>query len=393
MVFEKIVTSKQILQFFFTLSFLFISVFSIAQINESKVDASLEDSVQTIENETFFDVSAYIDAFYVFDFNKPTTPYRLPYFVNHNRHNEFNVNYATISAALVNKRYLAKIVIQSGTYANDNYGEEDNVMQFLNEAKVGVALLKNSKLWLEAGILKSHFGFEDLNHYNDLTLTRSFMAETIPYYLTGAALRYLINKKWTVMVSVVNGWQIIRKDPANSMVSFASQVFYMPNAKTHIAWNAFIGTNDPDSTRRIRYYNDFYFQFDIGKNLSLQAGIDFGMQQKSKGSSEYNGWFVMPVLGKYRMSDKLGIGGRIEFISDVDRIVVDNPTPNDFICWGMSLNFDYIPIKNAMFRIEGRYLIGENPIFIKGGVGDTYVSDDFFISMSLSVNLDKHFKF
>ena len=42
-------------------------------------------------------IYGFVDIFYVYDFNEPVTDYRQPFFYNHNRHNEFNLNLGIIS--------------------------------------------------------------------------------------------------------------------------------------------------------------------------------------------------------------------------------------------------------------------------------------------------------
>ena len=113
-------------------------------------------------SKTTIGISAYLDVFYTYDFNKPTDGYRLPYIVNYNRHNEFNLNMGYFGAYVDNDKYHAKILLQAGTYANHNYSDEDALLRIINEASAGIALTKNRKLWLDAGILSSNIGFEPL---------------------------------------------------------------------------------------------------------------------------------------------------------------------------------------------------------------------------------------
>ena len=42
-------------------------------------------------------IGAYLDLFYGYDFNKPTTEERLPYLYQHNRHASFNLNHGVLS--------------------------------------------------------------------------------------------------------------------------------------------------------------------------------------------------------------------------------------------------------------------------------------------------------
>ena len=308
--------------------------------------------------------------------------------VNHNRHNEFNLNIGAIGASVQSDRYHAKIILQAGTYAIDNYANENDVMRMVNEASAGIALTNNKKLWLDAGILNSHIGFEALNMIDGITLTRSLMVENIPYYLTGAKLTYKFNEKWSLLAMITNGWQRIKRVEGNSLLSYTTQLIFSPSDKLVFGWNTFIGTDDPDTTRRMRYFNEIYATIIVNNKWKLNTGFDHGIQQKSKGSDQYDSWFLASIMAQYTFRPHWALGLRAEFANDINRIIIDNPTPNDFVLWGFSANIDYKPIKNVLARIEGRYWFSENQIFIKN---ESYVSNDLFITFSLLITFGKDF--
>ena len=97
--------------------------------------------------------SGFIDVFYVYDFNKPETDYRQPFFYNHNRHNEFNLNLGYLKVSLEHARYRANLALQTGTYPNDNYAAEPGALKNVFEANAGIALNSKSNLWLDAAFL------------------------------------------------------------------------------------------------------------------------------------------------------------------------------------------------------------------------------------------------
>jgi len=127
-------------------------------------------------------IYGFVDIYYVYDFNKPVTDYRQSFFYNHNRHNEFNLNLGLIRLQLVHPKYRANLSMQTGTYANDNYAAEPGVLKNIYEAVVGISLNKENNLWLDAGIMGSHLGFESAVSIDNLTLTRSLSAENSCFY-------------------------------------------------------------------------------------------------------------------------------------------------------------------------------------------------------------------
>ncbi len=336
--------------------------------------------------KTTLNLEAYLDIFYSYDFNEPDSDFRLPYIVNHNRHNEFNLNLGSIGVSVDNEQYHANLVLQTGTYAKDNYAAEELIMQSINEASAGLALTKNRKLWLDAGILGSHIGYESPYQIYDLTLTRTIMAEAAPYFFTGAKLTYTFNERWMFMAMITNGWQRIKRVEGNSMMSYGTQLQYTPSNKVQVNWNTFIGTDDPDDIRKMRYFNEIYALININEKWEVQAGFDYGMQQESKGSSTYDQWFLASVIARYSFNSSWTVSARGEYINDVNKVVIANPSPNDFVCYGISANLDYSPIKNVIARVEGRYLFSENDVFV---LDDDYVNNDLFITFSLSIGFGK----
>lgn len=337
---------------------------------------------------TVFSIESNIDAFYAYDFNKPTANYRQPFLVNHNRHNEFNINLATLGASVKNESYRASLVLQAGTYAQDNYRNESEIMRAFHEASIGISLDKKKKLWLDAGIMTSHIGFESTFHIEDLTLTRSLIAESVPYFLTGAKLTYDFNEKWQAMIMVANGWQRIQRVEGNSLLSFCTQLIYRPSSLIELNWSTFVGTDDPDITRRMRYFNDVFALIDLGEDWDLQFGIDYGIQQKTKGSSEYDQWTIASLIARYTIVSHWFVNARVEYASDKANVVISNPSTNDFETWGLSAGFDYRPLTNIIARVEGRYFISPNELFLKG---DSFVTDNLSIITSISIRFGKGF--
>ena len=88
---------------------------------------SQADTIRKQKPELKF--SCFIDIFYACDFNKPQTDFRQPFFYNHNRHNEFNLNLGFAKLALSHTKYRANLALQTGTYANDNYSAEPGLLK------------------------------------------------------------------------------------------------------------------------------------------------------------------------------------------------------------------------------------------------------------------------
>lgn len=148
-------------------------------------------------------------------------------------------------------------------------------------------------LWLDAGIFSSHLGFESAISMYNLTLTHSLAAESLPIFLSGAKLTYEPNERRTLAGIITNGWQRIQQVEGNSIPSFGTQVSHSGSKNTTINWSILVGTDDPHETRRIRYFNNVYGQFQLSEKIAVIAGYDIDTQQKIKNSSTYDFWLTL----------------------------------------------------------------------------------------------------
>lgn len=327
--------------------------------------------------------AGYVDIFYSYDFNEPTTNYRQTFLYNHNRHNEFNLNLGFIKGSAKHLKYRANIALQAGTYVVDNYAAEPTVLQHIYEGNAGLSLNKKNNLWIDAGIFGSHIGFESAISKDNWTLTRSLLAENSPYYLTGTKLTYNPNEHWELAILICNGWQRIKKIPGNSLPAFCTQIKYIKGDRLTINWSTFIGTDDPDTTRRMRYFNNIYVQSQLTKRFGFIAGLDIGGQQTKKESADYKVWFSPVIIVRYLWTNKWSTALRAEYYQDKDGVIIVTGTPNGFKTSGLSLNLDYSPIKNVAWRLEGRWLTSTAKIFTRQKKN---VNDNFAIVSSIAVS-------
>jgi hypothetical protein len=308
-------------------------------------------------------LTLFTDVFYVYDFNKPQTTKRQRFLFNHNRHNEFNLNLGLIKLDIQQQKYRANLSLQTGTYASDNYSSEPLLLKNIFQASTGLSLNQKNNLWIDAGILPSHIGFESAISTDNLTLTRSLAAENSPYFLTGAKITYQPNSKLKAAVLMVNGWQRIQRLKGNSLPSFGTQINYKINTKLTLNWSTFFGTDTPDINRLMRYFSNFYASIKPSKKIKILTGFDIGYQQKFKHSDTYSHWYNLTVIGQYSFSEKWKTALRIEHFQDIDHVIIMTNNLNDFKTTGVSLNLDYKPAPFIYCRIEGRYLNNSSTIF------------------------------
>jgi hypothetical protein len=326
-------------------------------------------------------VSGFLDVFYAYDFNNPKGTVRQQFLYNHNRHNEVNLNLGFIKLAIEHPKYRANIALQAGTYPRDNYAPEPEEYRNIFEANAGVSLNKKNNLWLDAGIFTSHIGFESAISSENWTLTRSLVAENSPYYLTGIKLTHTPNDNLSLSFLICNGWQRIQRLPANSLPAIGTQV-YFEKGDMVFNWNTFLGTDDPDSTRRIRFFNNVYTHWDLSDKAGLTLGFDIGIQQKKRGSSEYNSWYSPVVIFRHTLTTNWSYAIRGEYYADVSQVIIETGTNNGFKTLGLSMNFDYKPFEKILCRLETRWLRSEDAIFIND---DSFTNHNLTITSSFAI--------
>lgn len=348
---------------------------------------SQDVSIGSNDNKEEIKISAFLDVFYAYDFHQPKDGKRQYFFYNHNRHNEFNLNLGYLKLSYTNEKLRANLALQSGTYPNDNYASEPGLLKAVFEANAGYAMNGKNNLWLDVGIFASHIGFESAISQENWTLSRSMLAENSPYYLSGAKLTYKPSARIEYMALICNGWQHIQKINGNSLPSFGTQIKFFPKENTELNWSTFIGTDDPDSTRRMRYFNNFYAKFQLNKRIGLIAGMDFGIQQITKKSMYHNAWFSPILICRYTLSDHWAAAVRAEYYEDLTGIIIPLQNNRTFETTGWSLNLDYNPTPMISYRLEGRSLIVNHKLFAASN--NSRSSQNFCILGSVAINFNR----
>ena len=331
-----------------------------------------------------FTVSGYAEAYYTYDFNRPLNNTRPGFIYSHNRANEVNVNLAFLKGSYNTERLRANLAIGAGTYMNANLAAEPGVLKNIYEANAGVKLSKTANLWLDAGIMPSHIGFESAIGKDNWTLTRSMVADNSPYYEAGAKIGYTSkNEKWYLAALYLNGWQRIQRVDGNSTPGFGTQITFKPTSNVTLNYSTFVGNDKPDSVRLMRYYHNVYGIFQVSDKFGITAGFDYGMEQKEKGESKLNNWYTPVLILKYSPDVNNSIAVRGEYFNDENGVIIASGTPNGFKTFGWSVNYDRQLFSNAVWRVEVRSLSGKDEQFIKRNNETTKTNT--FVSTALAV--------
>ncbi|MCC5919460.1 MAG: porin [Cyclobacteriaceae bacterium] len=323
------------------------------------------DSTSASINNPQISLSGFVDIFYAYDFNRPPNHIRQYFLFNHNRHNQFNLNLGAIQLDVDGDQYRARLALMAGTYAQDNYADEEPLLKSVLEAYAGVALNSSRTLWLDAGIFESHIGFEYVHSDKNFTLTHSLVAENTPYFLSGARLTWEVNPQLTLAGLVTNGWQRIARPLFNQTPGLGTQVLYQSRSGIEFNWSTFLSNDFPDQEARRFIYNNFYVQSDLNQKLTFTAGFDIGLQQSAAASSEYDAWYVPTAILHYQINPEWAIAARMEAFHDQQEVIIIRPAGTGINLRGYSLNIDRKIGDAVSIRTEFRYFTNEEATFLR----------------------------
>lgn len=321
--------------------------------------------------------SGYADIYYSYDIGDPGNHQRPGFFYSYNRHHEVNLNLAYVKATYQKDRVRGNLALMAGTYAQFNLAAEPDLLQSVFEANVGVKLSKDRELWLDAGVMPSHIGFESAIGKDCWNLTRSILAENSPYYEAGARLGYTSpNGKWYLAGLFLNGWQRIARVPENMTPALGSQLTFKPSGNTTINWSTFVGNDKPDSVGQMRVFNNFYAVLQPTDRFGVTLGFDIGMEEAASGDSSST-WMSPVIIPRFKINDKTCVAARWELYQDEDGVIIATGTEHGFNTMGYSLNFDRWITPNVIWRIEARMLQSKDKIFADAD-GEATETNTFF---------------
>jgi len=325
----------------------------------SALHAQTADSVNSRAAASRFQLSGAVDVYYGYDFSEPLDQRRL-YTTQAYRHNEFNLNWGFLRADYATERVRATLAVQTGTYVQANYAAEPNELtQLIAQASAGVMLVDG--VWLDAGILPSHIGYESTFSGDNEIYTRALMAENSPYYETGAQLTAAASDRITLKFLVLNGWQNIQE--TNSAKSVGFGISYSPTEQLTLSYNNYYGNEAPDGEEaKRRFFNNLNGRYAFSDRFSVAASADYGRQELA-GSTGKGNWYAGMLIARYRLGHHFALAGRVEHYNDEEEIIVLTDTPHGFQTSSTSLNLDFMPAPNFLWRLEARGYNSKDSVF------------------------------
>jgi hypothetical protein len=332
----------------------------------------------------------FIDTYYAYDVDRPRD-FDRAFTTQPARNDEFNINLAFLEARISGPRYRGRLAVQFGTSVQENYVAEPrlgvvsgpSVSQYLQEATIGYRLLPS--LWVDGGIYAAHTGYEGWISRDNLTYTRSLVADNSPYYEAGVKLTWTPSPSVTAQLHILNGWQDVSN--YNSPQAFGARIDYTLSPVLTLSYDNFVGNMAPDSLReRERFYNDFIAQYNPTSRWQLAAVFDIGIQGRSASTGGTAVWYGSSLIGKYHFSPQVAVVGRVERYADPSQVIVTTGLPAAFKTTGGSIGVDVSPVSRLLWRTEVRGYDSDGSIWPEHRPG-SYSRTDAFAVTSLGLTI------
>lgn len=340
---------------------------------------SLLVSILFISSVSFADESkpniswgGFVDTQYAFDFNNPSNGDRA-YSTQPARSNEFNLNLGFLDVNVNADKLRGRFALQAGTSVQSNYSAEPSrgsisgpdLSRHIQESRIGYRI--SDKTWVDAGIFFAHVGAESWISRDNLTLTRSLVADYSPYYLSGVKLTHSASEALTFQLLITNGWQNISENNTDKNVGTGIEYSW---DHLSVAYNTLIGNEvspDLNGTPRsgeFRHFHNFILRSKNTESFEWAAQFDIGFQQKPS-NSEFSRWSGGSLMGRYKIGDGQKVSFRLEHFNDPDQVILVTNRPENFNAFGGSIGFDQTLEYKISWRTELRYLVADADVFPK----------------------------
>ncbi len=305
---------------------------------------------------------AFVDAYYAYDAGRPPT-FDRAYTTQAARANEFNVNLAHVEALFTGPRLRGRLALQAGTSVQSNYAAEPTtgaisgptLARHLQEAYAGYRL--TDRLWVDAGIFFSSMGAEGWISSDNLTYTRSLVADYSPYYSTGVRAVLQATPRLTARLDLVNGWQNISETNTDKAVGTRLDLTVAEGLT--LSHYAYAGG---EVGGRLRLFTGVSLLGRVSPRLRLEAELDAGRQDRAVDSGA-DRWVGGVLAARWALTDHVAMVVRGEFYRDPEQVLIVTGGPDGFKATGGSLGLDVSPDGRFTWRTELRALGADAALF------------------------------
>lgn len=356
-----------------------------------------------LEFSKYLTLSLYLDAYYAYSFNHPQDD-TLTATASVGRHNEFQINLASVGLEWNYKNVIGRMSVQWGNMLNlvqDLDGSTargrsltSQNMRYIREATLGYHFDVHSGLNLEAGMFMSYIGLESYLLAENWNYTRSLICEATPFYFQGVRAQYFPTPKIKIEPWLMNGWQSYGKWNAAPSTGLAFR--WNPEEYIGVMANFYVGTDTKGVEDRVRFHHDDslllrYYNAPESRGISkLAVSINnhVGFEGGGVGLPGPADAYVLGTSIAHRVSffkDHFAFTLRGEYMTNPSRYLASYAPPdlaarpgNDLRVYGGTATLELMPIDFLGVRLEVVHRRSSIPYFAgpRGTTSESGFQDD-----------------
>ncbi len=341
-------------------------------------------------------LSLYLDTNYAYSLNHPrdntfTGTASVP------RHNEFNVNLASVGLEWNYRNVIGRLSLQYGsmvsivqdldgtTARGRNIGVQN--LRYIREATAGYHFDVLRGINVEGGIFMSYIGLESFLLAENWNYTRSVACEHTPFYFQGMRVQIFPSDRVKIEPWLMNGWQTYGK--WNLAPAAGVALRWSPVEAVTLVSNFYAGSDSQGVPDRVRFHNDtsvILRYHDAPASFVSKAAISInnhvGFESGGvAGGKDLPGPEGAHMLGSalvnrlWFLHDHLALAVRPELFSNPSRYLSQYPPPGfesgpgvkALQIWGLTGTVDVMPTDFFALRFEGSYRHANVPYYAGPG--------------------------
>ena len=343
-------------------------------------------------------MSLYLDTNYAYSLNHPrdntfTGTASVP------RHNEFNVNLASIGMEWSYRNVIGRLSLQYGsmvsivqdldgtTARGRNIGVQN--LRYIREATAGYHFDALHGVNVEGGIFMSYVGLESYLLAENWNYQRSVVCEHTPFYFQGMRVQIFPSDRFKIEPWLMNGWQTYGK--WNLAPAVGTALRWTPTESLTLLANFYTGSDTQGVAERVRFHNDNsvllrYFNaptapfvskaaFSLNNHIGFESGGSDAAGESLPGPAHAHMVGSSLVHRTWFSHDQLALSVRGEVFSNPSRYLSQYPPPGfetgpqvkALQIWGLTGTFDVMPTDFFALRFEGSYRKANVPYYAGPG--------------------------
>lgn len=342
-------------------------------------------------------MSLYLDTYYAYSFNQPKDD-TLTGSASVGRHNELQINLASIGLDWSYENVIGRILLQYGSMLNivqeldGTTGRGRTLstdgLKYIREATLGYHFDAGYGINLEMGMFMSYIGLESYLLGENWTYNRSIVCDFTPFYFTGIRAQFFPTKNLKIEPWLMNGYQTYGK--WNQAPAGGLAFRWNPEEWIALIANVYAGTDTRGDEDRARVHHDHsvlvrYYDSPTSKGVSKAAfsvNNHLGFEAGGDGPGIEDAHFIGTAISNrvWFFQNYFALVGRLDLIQHGGGYTAQFPPPgfvagDDFRLWGVTGTFEVMPTSYFGIKTEVMYRASNKEFF--AGEGGTTSPDGF----------------